>query len=36
MRGPLSGQPKKIGEHVQGTVDHIYFSRTISKVQFAW
>mmetsp|Transcript_21968 Transcript_21968/g.52695 ORF Transcript_21968/g.52695 Transcript_21968/m.52695 type:complete len:597 (-) Transcript_21968:861-2651(-) len=26
MRGPLSNQPKKIGEHVFGVVDHIYYS----------
>ena len=26
MRGPLSDQPKKIGEHVYHTVDHIFCS----------
>ena len=26
MRGPLSDQPKKIGEPILGVVDHIYFS----------
>ena len=36
MRGPLSDQPKKIGEHVQGAVDQIYHSRMISFVQHAW
>ncbi|KAL1503429.1 hypothetical protein AB1Y20_011917 [Prymnesium parvum] len=26
MRGPLSNQPKKIGEHACGVIDHIYYS----------
>ena len=26
MRGPLSDQPKKIGEPILGVVDHVYFS----------
>ena len=25
MRGPLSQQPKKIGEHAYGLIDHIFF-----------
>ena len=36
MRGPLSDQPKKIGEHVQGAVDQIYHSRTVSLARHAW
>jgi hypothetical protein len=30
MRGPLSDQPKKIGEHAYHLVDHIFFNRWLS------
>uniref|UniRef100_A0A7S0QW63 Nocturnin n=1 Tax=Pyramimonas obovata TaxID=1411642 RepID=A0A7S0QW63_9CHLO len=36
MRGPLSGQPKKIGEHACGAIDNIVFSKHLAVAQFAW
>jgi len=36
MRGPLSDQPKKIGEHTYGVVDHIFFSPTLTMERHAW
>eukprot|EP00959_Pyramimonas_sp_CCMP1952_P150054 3139869-Pyramimonas_sp.AAC.1 len=36
MRGPLSGQPDKIGEHACGAIDNIVFSKHLSLAQFAW
>ena len=36
MRGPLSDQPKKIGEHVYHTVDHIFCSEQLEFVSMAY
>jgi len=36
MRGPLSGQPAKIGEHAIGAIDNVIFSKHCSREQFAW
>mmetsp|Transcript_92329 Transcript_92329/g.275435 ORF Transcript_92329/g.275435 Transcript_92329/m.275435 type:complete len:479 (+) Transcript_92329:2-1438(+) len=35
MRGPLSGQPKKIGEHFCHVIDHIFLSSALSLTQHA-
>ena len=36
MRGPLSRQPKKMGEHVFGVVDHIFFSSLFQMTRHVW
>ena len=36
MRGPLSDQPKKMGEHVFGVVDHIFFNPLFQMKQHVW
>ena len=36
MRGPLSSQPKKMGEHVFGVVDHIYFNSLFRMTRHVW
>ncbi|KAL1503550.1 hypothetical protein AB1Y20_012029 [Prymnesium parvum] len=36
MRGPLSAQKKKIGEHTYGAVDDIFISGGVSLRQHAW
>ncbi|KAL1530872.1 hypothetical protein AB1Y20_001766 [Prymnesium parvum] len=36
MRGPLSAQKKKIGEHTYGAVDDIFISAGVSLRQHAW
>ena len=35
MRGPLSDQPAKIGQHAYGLIDHIFFSAPFSMVRHA-
>ena len=36
MRGPLSDQPHKIGKHVCGVIDHVFFSRHFLGSRHAW
>lgn len=36
MRGPLSNQAKKMGEHAYGLVDHIFFGPDFTLKQHAW
>jgi len=36
MRGPLSGQRQKMGEHMLGAIDHLYFSQSLRFVRHAW
>jgi len=36
MRGPLSGQAKKIGEHMCHVIDHIFFSTEFSMIEHAF
>ncbi|MGA1354780.1 MAG: hypothetical protein ACO32I_08430, partial [Candidatus Limnocylindrus sp.] len=36
MRGPLSSQPQKIGEHVFGAIDGVFYSSGVSLLQHVW
>jgi len=36
MRGPLSGQAQKIGEHMCHVIDHIFFSTEFSMIEHAF
>merc|ERR1712216_868813 len=33
MRGPLSGQPKKIGHHAYELIDHVFYSEGLELVE---
>mmetsp|Transcript_16665 Transcript_16665/g.26625 ORF Transcript_16665/g.26625 Transcript_16665/m.26625 type:complete len:516 (-) Transcript_16665:229-1776(-) len=35
IRGPLSGQPKKIGKHALGVIDYVCYSKNLRLSQFA-
>eukprot|EP00308_Calcidiscus_leptoporus_P009039 CAMPEP_0119353770 /NCGR_PEP_ID=MMETSP1334-20130426/2870_1 /TAXON_ID=127549 /ORGANISM="Calcidiscus leptoporus, Strain RCC1130" /LENGTH=444 /DNA_ID=CAMNT_0007367139 /DNA_START=83 /DNA_END=1417 /DNA_ORIENTATION=+ len=36
MRGPLSDQPRKIGQHACGVIDHVFFSTAYVRSRHAW
>ena len=36
MRGPLSKQPQKVGEHMNGIIDHVYFNGGLELLRHAW